>query len=382
MSLRLLNGHAAASYRWIRSRLDEDGQWRGYSGRDINAYFKAPWSFFSAGDRPAAELGLAHIEREYLQPDGDIAHVTNFQVRERHPLYPHAHVAIGAALLGRVDVADRILSFVARHRHADLEAWGSLASTGTSPHCDSISTSVLGLACLESGRLEQARGAARFLARLLDQQPRPQTEFLTTMLGSGEVLTSAPGAALRKDQRIALQDRFQAWWGIGFPVAFLGRLFEHSGDRKWLELAQRYLELLDRAPQSWQDLAAGKAAWGCAVLYRATGDPAFRSRALRAARALVSRMASDGGWHACINGEGGTTRAPTAMGYEASTEFALWLALVGEAVAKRDGVAWKEPAHYGEEATVAWSLRQLQRISLQRIRTASFGWHRAMSRAQ
>jgi hypothetical protein len=93
-------------------------------------------------------------------------------------------------------------------------------------------------------------------------------------------------------------------------------------------------------------------------------------------------MASDGGWHASINGEGGTTHAPTAMGYEASTEFALWLALVGEAVAKRDGVEWKEPAHYGEEGTVARSLRELQRISLQRIRTASFGWHRAISRAQ
>jgi len=52
------------------------------------------------------------------------------------------------------------------------------------------------------------------------------------------------------------------------------------------------------------------------------------------------------------------------------------------AVAKRDGVEWKEPAHYGEEGTVARSLRELQRISLQRIRTASFGWHRAISRAQ
>ena len=68
------------------------------------------------------------------------------------------------------------------------------------------------------------------------------------------------------------------------------------------------------------------------------------------------------------------------MGYEASTEFALWLALVGEAVAGRDGVSWKAPAHYGEEGPVTRSLRQLQRISLQRIRTASFGLHRAVTR--
>jgi hypothetical protein len=380
VSLRLLNADAAASYRWIRSRIDESGQWRGYSERNISAYFKAPWSFFSCGDRTAAELSLANIEREYLKPDGDIAHMSDILL-ERHPMYPHAHIAIGAALLGRVEVANRILGFAARHRHAGLEAWGALASGETQPQCNSISTSTLGLACLESGHREEARGAARFLTRLLDMQPQPQTEFLTTVLGSGELLTGASGAVLRLDQRIALQARFQAWWGIGFPVAFLARLFECSGDRQWLEQAQRYLELLDRAPQSWQDLASGKAAWGCAVLYRATGDPAFRSRALRASRALVSRMASNGAWHACINGEGGTNQAPTTMGYEACTEFALWLSLVGEAVAGREGVNWTPPARYGTENPLTWSLRQIQRISLQRIRTATFGWHRALKRA-
>ena len=251
---------------------------------------------------------------------------------------------------------------------------------GAPPHCDSISTSTLGLASLECGHLEEAYGAARFLVRLLDMQPQPKTEFLTTVLGSGELLTGSSGTVLRKHQRVALRARFQAWHAIAFPLAFLARLFEQSGDETWLNQAERYLALLDLAPQSWQDLASGKSAWGCAVLYRATGQLTFRRSALRASRALVSRMARDGRWHADINGEGGTKQAPSAMGYESTSEFALWLALVGEALADRDGVRWNVPAHCGAESPATWSLRQLQRTSLRRIRTATFGWHRAFDR--
>ncbi|HLF31926.1 MAG TPA: hypothetical protein VI566_12985 [Xanthomonadales bacterium] len=380
MNYRLLNGHAAASYGWIRSRLGEDGQWRAYTDRDISAYFKAPWSFFAAGDRTAAELSLAHIERNYLRPDGDFEHIVSSHLMERHPLYLHAHVAIAASLIGRPNVADRILDFTARHRHAGLEAWGGLAAAGELPHCDAVSTSTMGLACLESGRMEEANGAGRFLGRLLDMQPRPDTEFSTTLLGSGELLSGAPGVELRPHQRVTLRARSQAWWSLRFPAAFLARLFEHSGDPQWLALAQRYLYLLDRAPQSTHDMSCGKTAWACAVLYRATGDPAYRGRALQAARTLVSHLAANGGWCGCMGGDGGTAQAPTVIGYEISTEFAMWLALVGEALAAREGVAWTAPARWAGDTSLSQSLRQLQRICLLKRRTAVLRWRRVMAR--
>jgi hypothetical protein len=69
------------------------------------------------------------------------------------------------------------------------------------------------------------------------------------------------------------------------------------------------------------------------------------------------------------------------MGYEASAEFALWLALVGEALASRDGLAWTPPARFGDEPLLARSLRQLQRVALRQARIKSFRWHRLVARA-
>ncbi len=247
------------------------------------------------GDHEAAQRSLAYIERNHLRADGDLEPVNGRNLRERYPLYPHAHVALGAVLADRADVTDRILEFLSRHRHPELGAWGDRGDGRQARRFDAISTSSVALAFLERGRLDEADAAARFLENLLDIQPNPGTEFLTTVLGSGELLTEFPDALVATDRRVKLGARFQVWHAIGFPLAFLARLLEVSGDEHWLHVANRYLSLLDRSAQSWTDLSTGKSAWGCAVLYRVTGEPGYRERALRALRALVALQAGDGG---------------------------------------------------------------------------------------
>jgi hypothetical protein len=153
-------------------------------------------------------------------------------------------------------------------------------------------------------------------------------------------------------------------------------LLEVSGDEHWLHVANRYLSLLDRSAQSWTDLSTGKSAWGCAVLYRVTGEPGYRERALRALRALVALQAGDGGWLPCLDGDGGTSDAPTTNGYDVTVELAHWLALTGETVAQRDGIAWNPPARSGDEEPFDRWNRQAERIMLQLVRRASYRWQR------
>lgn len=375
MDRKSLQSHAADSYRWIRTRLQDDGAWRGNPPVDVAAYYKAPWCFAASGDPQASRLSLAHIEANYLREDGDLEPIHNQILLERHPLYPHAYVIIGALSAGRTNLAGRILDFMTNHRHAGLGAWGDRIETGERQRFDSVSTSCAGLAFLQSGRLDEAHGAATFLERLLDLQPDPENVFYSSTFGNGELITEFPDSRAALDRRIRIYGRFQVWWAISFPLIFLARFAGTRGEKHWLGTARRYLSLLDRSRQSWDDLSAGKAAWGCALLYRLTGDPGYRARAFTAARAIVSRLARDGGWNDCINGEGGTSDAPTVMGYEVSTEFALLMALISEAVTSGDGVAFTAPSRMDKEGTVDRWTRQFERCIFHQLRIKSYRWH-------
>lgn len=363
-----------ASYRWLQSKQRPDGRWQDYANRDIGAYFKAPWSFAAMGDQPAALRCLEHIEQHYLRPDGTIDHINNSKVLTYHPYYPHAHIAIGAILSGRSDLCEILLDFLIRQRHSQLHGWGG--DQEGQPALDSISAASNGLAFLEGGREETAIEAARFLQRLLELQPRPETEFFTSVNFDGKLVTKISNTEFARCRCLVLGDRFQAWGAIGFPLLFLARLLEVSGDQTWLELAGRYFALLDRSPQAWNDLSSGKLAWACAVFYRFTGARAYRDRALGATRAMVSRQGGDGGWYACRNGEGQTMGVINPMGYEVSTEYALWLSLTGETLAKSDGRPWIPVIDYGVESRVGRCLGQVERIALRKLRTISFRWHR------
>ena len=281
----------------------------------------------------------------------------------------------------RTDLVDRSLNFLSRFRHPELGAWGDRDDGQQPRRFDSISTSSIGLAFLEGGRLDDALAAAYFLERLLDLQASNERVFFTSVLGSGELVTTDSKTDILGGWQIDFTSRFQLWWAISFPIIFLGRLMEMTEDQRWVHVADRYLKLLDHSAQAWNDLSSGKLAWGCAILYRATGNPAYKRLALRAARALVSRMSSDGGWSACRKGEGQTNGTTNAIGYEVSTEFTLWLSLVGEALAQGDGAAWTSPAQYGEESTPDRWARQAERLMWQRARIVQFRYLSLLERS-
>jgi hypothetical protein len=381
MNGRAVSRHAAAGHRWLIDRMREDGAWRDLPDAGVDAYYKAPWGFAAAGDAEPANLVLDYIERRFLLPSGDLVPVTGEKLMRRYPLIPMAHVAIGATLVGRVELADQLLGLLDQHRHRELGGWGDRREAPGLQRLDAVSTACIGLAFLEAGRLAEARAAAGFLERLLGAQPDIETEFYTTMLASGELLTQFPDAETGVDRRVIHTNRYQVWHAIGFPIMLFGRLYETDGDSRWRDLADTFVGMLDRSRQAWFDLAGGKAAWGSAVMYRATGDRGYRRRAMRNVRGLVSFQDADGSWLSCLGGDGGTARQATSLGYEVSTELPFWLALVGRTIAERDGVRWIPPSEVrpggiGEVARRVGRLTAHQRRILPRL------WPRARARAR
>lgn len=344
---------------------------------DLGAYYKAPWSFQVAGDIEASLRSLAIIENLYLYANGDLGPICNPVLLERHPLYPHGHIAIGAARAGRGDLADGILDYLSTHRHPDLGAWGDLLDAPEPRRFDSISTACAGLALLERGRLDEAGVAVDFLLRLLKAQPDPDRSFLSTMYGSGELPGVGPGSGLGAERRVYFSGRFQLWWAISFPLLFLARYAEVIGEPHGLQAARAYLFMLDRCRQAWDDMSAGKAALGCGWLYRLTGEPGLRARAFKALRAVVSRLAADGGVRTPAGGAGGSVQSPWVGGHEVNAEFTLVLASAGQAVAQRDGAPFLLPAEMAaEERLDDWSC-QAERLLLHKARVWSYRWHRS-----
>lgn len=365
MNLGMLNRHSAAAYRWLRPRIGADGAWLDEPAAIVDAYYKVPWWLTSTGDQEAAAANLQYIEQSFLQPDGDVQPVTSEKLIRRYPLIPHAHIAIGAVQAGRSDLAAQLLDFLGRHQHPQLGGWGARSGASGPDMVDVISSACIALAFLEAGRPESAEQAAAFLERVLNLQPSPDTDFYTTLDSSGSLLTQFDDEAVLVDRRVSFSTKFQVWHAIGFPIMLLARLHELGGDRRWLHLAEHFVRMYSKSPQAWVDLAAGKAAWGFAVLYRTTGDATYRHRARRALRGLVSWQDADGGWLSCLAGAGGTSESVTSIGYEICTELAMWLGAVGRIVADGDGSDWSQPSDpmrlEGVERAMTWMSRRAAR---------------------
>jgi hypothetical protein len=361
--------------------LSEEGSWKDEPDPIVDAYYKAPWCLAAIGDATAANRSLGHVEDRFLGPDGDVAPVHSAKLQERYPLIPHAHLAIGAVEAGRDDLADKLLDFLVGQRNPGLGAWGDRVDGQAKGRLDAISTAAIGLAFLERGHLDEARAAALFLERLLESQPQAETDFFTTVNNSGDLLTDFPTGPSTVDRRVTFAKPFQVWHAIGFPIMLLGRLAEVDDDPRWMRLAGRFTEMFDQSQQAWIDLSVGKAAWGFAVMYRATGDRQYRSRALRALRGIVSWQDPDGGWLTCLDGEGGTAGAVTSLGYEVCTELVMWLGDVGRIVADGDGAGWVVPAQATGSSRFDDLTRSAERILAQQRRLGPKRWRLVRTRA-
>jgi hypothetical protein len=121
------------------------------------------------------------------------------------------------------------------------------------------------------------------------------------------------------------------------PFAFLIRLAEATGEARYRELAQWYFDFQLRCVDPWDGGSSGKAGWGCAMLYRITGETQYRDIAFHIAGRIVNRQDGDGGWSSLGQGYGqGGEVVLTNASFDVTAEFSLWLALIAANVAARD----------------------------------------------
>jgi hypothetical protein len=177
-------------------------------------------------------------------------------------------------------------------------------------------TAHLGMAALYFGDLQRATGAGRVLQQFLDLQPDSGHRFLLRMEHGGRLHTDYPAEAAGLHVIHADQPG-QAWFFIGYPMAFLARLYLATGERDFLSGASRYFDFARRCGKPLiAEHFAHKVAWGAAELGRASGNPEHLALSAKVVDRLMAAQDASGSW---LADQAVCTR------FDQSAEVAIWL---------------------------------------------------------
>ncbi|MFD9477524.1 MULTISPECIES: hypothetical protein [Streptomyces] len=298
----------------------------------IESCYKGMWALHMSGRTREAWQLADHVE-SLLQPNGDIPVPREEQYfLDVHYLYANGYLAIGAHQLGRFGLSDRLMGFI---RTMQNPIHGGFRSHGPQvegdQRCDSVSTSIAGLAALYTGQREVAVPASLFLAKMFERQPDRDNVFYVTADVEGRLLTAGDARALK------VTEPEQDWYFLGLPALFFAQLYEVTGDEAHLALARSYMDYMDKScdPDVFVDSSAGKAGVAAAVLHRLTGQPRYLEIATQVGDLFVSRQDKAGFWT-----EESLDEEPSELAWsdlDMTAEYVVWLDLIARNLSGRMG---------------------------------------------
>lgn len=318
--LRTMDRASNRATEYLKSRLSESGGF-GPDVTDLAAHYKVPYLMHCSGNLTVAHGVLNHIVTTFMTPNGDF--VTRQGLKSDNPAfqeywaYPNAWIVIAAHKLGRFDVSCRGYGYLQGFHDSALD--GILTrdpETESEPIADVLTNAHLGLAALYLGDVETARAAARMLERCAALQPDLAAAFYLRLDADGIPITEcAPEAAMF--HWVSATEPQQAYFMIGYPMAFLGKLYQATGDAAYLSSARSYLDFALSCGDSIRSFHySHKVAWGAAVLANLTKDEDALDLAKSIVGHLLDTQDPGGMW---------LPEEPPLVSYDQTAEIAIWL---------------------------------------------------------
>jgi hypothetical protein len=111
---------------------------------------------------------------------------------------------------------------------------------------------------------------------------------------------------------------------LGFAGALLCLLYDVTSDRKYLEGARGYFDILQRAgAHAFESFGSWKGGWLASLLYAITKDRRYAARAVTVLRYLVRNQSKDGSWPFALNI--GLTEQDDDWTIDFTSEMLIWL---------------------------------------------------------
>ena len=139
--------------------------------------------------------------------------------------------------------------------------------------------------------------------------------------------------------------RDQFFFQPGVAAGFLARLFQATGELKWLELAKQYMRFGEDASEYLFCLVrAGKVGWAAAILYTLTGENKYKDMAVRIAKNLIRSQHRTGSWSAVQR---------SGPDDEVTAEMTIWLDEIHQAVdGERSNSPTRTLSRWGARASI------------------------------
>lgn len=313
-------GAADRALDWIGSHLQEDGSF-GPGADDLGCYYKAPYAFALAGRVLEAHRILTYIQRRFMSSDGDFSTSADAKSEnaafEEYWAYPNGWIALGAHRIGRFDFSYPAWHYLRSFSEPTTGGFRTGAS-GRSSHgvIDALTTAHLGLLCLYLGEVQRARAAGRWLAALLGMQPDLQRGFYLRVASDGALVQNFPDGAAAFHV-VRAHEPNQAYFMVGYPIGFLGKLFQATGDKSHLDTARHYLDFALGCTGNLRSFYfSHKVAWGAAVVAAIIADRTAADLATEIADYLISIQDPEGSW---LSGQ------PPYDQYDQTAEISIWL---------------------------------------------------------
>ena len=319
---------ARRAMAWLLPQQGPNGAWKGLDTVRMNEYYKAGWALSLLGEAAAAERMLDYVKRHFLQPDGDFLPREGLWHEAVHYQYANGWFTIGAQKQGRYDISMPGIRFLLSQQDLDHGGfYAEKAGAGEKRRSDTMSSGIAGIACLATGQMDAAKKLTGYFERLIEMQPTPAERLYVTIEANGQLGTEFPdGEAFWRV--IDTQQKDQCWYAVGLPFTFAVLMHQATGEERYAQLAEWLYDFQLRCVNPWDGGSSGKAAWGCSVLYRVTGEPRYRDAALRVARNYMACQTPEG-W---FNWDG----QQTTGSHDGASEISVWLGLIGSNLLARD----------------------------------------------
>jgi hypothetical protein len=304
---------------WLSDQLGEDGSF-GPQADDLACYYKSPYLLALSGRARDAGRLLDHVQRRFMREDGDFTSAGDRKSAngafQEYWAYPNGWIALGSLRLGRADVAYPAIDYLRAHG-ASCGGWYTHRRTADGDDVvDALTTAHLGLLALSIGDVRRAERAGEYLARLLDAQPDLDRGLYLRTDSGGRIVDEFPADAA-VFHLVSRVEPDQAYFMIGYPIAFLARLAEATGGHGHLRAARGYLGFaLSCAGNLRASPLSHKVAWGAAVLGRVASEPRAIALAQQIAEFLVEIQDEGGAW---LRSE------PPHTSFDQTAEIAIWM---------------------------------------------------------
>ena len=305
---------------WLAAQFNHDGSFQ-VSSHDLACYYKAPYLLYISGKIQEANRVLSYIHKTFGRENGDF--ITSKDGKSdnlafvEYWAYMNGWIALTAQKMGRFDVAYPAYDYLQTFFHPKLEGFTTRNPYGqTDNTVDVLTTAHLGLVALYCGNQKKAKAAGQLIQTILSLQPNSKKGFFLRLNNEGNLITEYPGESALFFLVSATQPN-QAYFMLGYPIAFLGKLYSATQDPHYLHLAKEYLEFLLTCQGNLRTFHySHKVAWGAAMMARLTKDSKYTELAKDITDYLVATQSQDGRW---------LTDQPAYTFFDQTAEIAIWM---------------------------------------------------------